>query len=567
MEPVAIIADPHYHDVHYRPGVGPGQGAAFRTLADTVESTRVFNESFAALPALLDDIVARGIRLVAVLGDLTDDGQAATTCAAVALLDRYRARHGLRFFACLGNHDLYAIHGRHQGKRFLDPDGGHTLVTSDAAAPIGTSAARVVSPEMYCGGYEAALTAMAGLGFFRRRDHLHWECPFGTDDALAARTFAIRSPDGGTVRRMIDASYLVEPVPGLWLLSIDANVFEPRDGDGDPAAEASYVDSTDAGWNAVVRLKAFLLDWMTDVAARARAGGKRLLAFSHYPCLDLLGAAHADEVALFGETGLVRRAPTPATGRAVAATGIGVHFSGHLHVNDTAHWQGEAGHLVNVAVPATVAFPPGYKIAAFEPGILRVATVALDEAPGHDLAFAAYRTELARTGGAHAAVTGAPSLGAFLDGHVAALVTERYLPREWPPAMAERARTLGLDDLARAAGAGDAGPLPFLALVEDWYRLRKGRDLARARIPADRLARYRALAAAFAARSWEPGSAEAWIAGFLRMLEAWLDGPPSGDFAIALATGEITAAGPIAARPPVRESAAPPPRRRRSGAS
>ena len=52
-----------------------------------------------------------------------------------------------------------------------------------------------------------------------------------------------------TVRRMIDASYLVEPVDGLWLLSIDANVFEPRDGDLDPAAEASYIDSTDAGWN------------------------------------------------------------------------------------------------------------------------------------------------------------------------------------------------------------------------------------------------------------------------------------------------------------------------------
>ena len=318
----------------------------------------MFNESFAALPALLDDIVARGIRLVAVLGDLTDDGQAATMRASVALLDRYRERHGLRFFATPGNHDLYAIHGRHQGKRFLDPDGGHTLVTSDPAAPAGASMARVVTPEMYCGGYAAALAAMADFGFFRRPEHLHWESPFGADDALAARSFAIRSADGGTVRRMVDASYLVEPVRGLWLLSIDANVFEPRNGDLDPAAEASYVDSTDAGWNAVVRLKPFLLDWMADVAARARAGGKRLLAFSHYPCLDLLGATHADEVALFGETGLVRRTPTAATARAVAATGIGVHFSGHLHVNDTTIWRDGARSLVNVAVPSTVAFPP-----------------------------------------------------------------------------------------------------------------------------------------------------------------------------------------------------------------
>ena len=135
--------------------------------------------------------------------------------ASVALLGRYRARHGLRFFATPGNHDLYAIHGRHQRRRFLDPDGGHTLVTSDPAAAQGASAARVVSAEMYCGGYAAALGAMAELGFFRRPEHLHWESPFGADDGLGARRFAIRSADGGTERRMIDASYLVEPVPGL----------------------------------------------------------------------------------------------------------------------------------------------------------------------------------------------------------------------------------------------------------------------------------------------------------------------------------------------------------------
>ena len=75
----------------------------------------------------------------------------------------------------------------------------------------------------------------------------------------------------------------------------------------------------------------------------------------------------------------------------MAATGIGVHFSGHLHVNDTTLWRDGARILVNVAVPSTVAFPPGYKIATFEDAALHVRRVALDEVPGHDLAFAAYR--------------------------------------------------------------------------------------------------------------------------------------------------------------------------------
>ena len=63
----------------------------------------------------------------------------------------------------------------------------------------------------------------------------------------------------------------------------------------------------------MLRHKPFVLDWMAEVAARARAGApKRLLAFSHYPALDPLGPARDDERALFGETGLARRAPATA---------------------------------------------------------------------------------------------------------------------------------------------------------------------------------------------------------------------------------------------------------------
>ncbi|HET9067561.1 MAG TPA: metallophosphoesterase [Amaricoccus sp.] len=538
MEPVAVLADPHFHDIDYRQGAGRGPGVAFRTLADTAESTRVFNESFVAMPALLDDIVARGIRIAVLLGDLTDDGQASTMRAAVALLDRYRERHGLRVFATPGNHDLYAIHGRHQSKRFLNPDGGHTLVTSDPAAGQGASVARIVDAEMYCGGYGSALAAMADFGFFRRPDHLHWECPFGDDDRLAARTFRVRSADGGTSRRMIDASYLVEPAAGLWLLSIDANVFEPRDGDGDPEAEASYIDSTDAGWNAMLRHKPFVVGWMADVARRAQAAGKRLLAFSHYPALDPLGGAHADEVALFGETGHVRRAPAEAVAAALAGAGVGVHFSGHLHVNATSSWRRDGDFLVNVAVPSTVAFPSGYKIATFEGGELAVETVALDSVPGHDRAFAAYRAEIGRAGPSHAGLVEASSLGDFLNRHISELAASRYLPREWPARIAAIAQNLDLADLGAMAGV-EVEPLPFATLLSDWYRLRKGGELALPAIPAERLRAYATLGQAFAARAWPEGSLEAWFAGFFRMLRAYLEAPPSRDFRIDLATGAI----------------------------
>jgi 3',5'-cyclic AMP phosphodiesterase CpdA len=552
MTRIAVIADPHFHDVAYRAGSTRTPRAAVRSLTDTVASTRVFNESYPALPALLDDIVARGIELVILVGDLTDDGQRSTTAAATAVLQDYSDRHGLRFLATPGNHDLYAIHGRHQSKRFLDPDGSHVLVTSDPAAEAEASTARIVSPDMHCGGYDTAIPAMAEFGFFRRPWHLHWESPFGPDDALAARSFEIRSADGGTVRRMIDSSYLVEPVSGLWVLSIDANVFEPRNGDGDPALEKSYIDSTDAGWNAMPRNKPFVLAWMRDVAARAKTLGKKLLAFSHYPVLDPLNGTTADEARLLGDTSFVRRAPTAATAEAAAATGVRIHFSGHLHINDTARVSRGDDWLINIAVPSMVGFPPAYKIATVADGRLDVETVVLAEVPGFDLAFGLYTAEAERIGEDDGGIAATRSHGDFLSTHLAEMVRRRYLPKEWPADLAALVPCLTLADLDRLAGiatplapadvtsmAAEGQALPFFELVVDWYRLRKGRHIALDFIAPERLDAYRALATRYRAGNWPATSVQARIASFLAILESYLASLPSRDFSIDLTTGTV----------------------------
>jgi 3',5'-cyclic AMP phosphodiesterase CpdA len=558
MQKIAVIADPHFHDIARRPGGHADARPAIRTLADTVESTRVFNESYAALPALLDDVVARGIGIAVVAGDLTDDGQAHTVDVATALLRDYSARHGLRFFATPGNHDLYAVHGRHQSKRFLNPDGTHTLVTSDATAPQGDSVARVVTEAMYCGGYESALRAMAPFGFFRDRRDLHWESPFGADDRLEARTFEIRSADGQTRRRMIDASYLVEPVPGLWLLSIDANVFEPRNGDLDPAMERSYIDSADAGWNSMLRNKPFIFDWMRDVVQRATEGGKQLLAFSHYPMLDTLGDTAEEEARLFGDTSFLRRTPGAAVARAVAETGIKVHFSGHLHVNDTAFFRDGGRFLVNISVPSMVAFPPAYKIVGHEGDRMCIETVTVADAPGFDAAFDLYRAEKGRTRVDHREIVDAASHADFLSRHVARVAAERHLPREWPKDLARLVPQLNLADLWRIADvprplaadevtAGAMAPsvpglagIGFIDLVADWYRLRSARELALDVIPPQRLAAYDLVIDRYAAGAWDEGSIQGRIAGFLRILAGYLASYPSRDFVVDLVDGTIT---------------------------
>jgi hypothetical protein len=96
--------------------------------------------------------------------------------------------------------------------------------------------------------------------------------------------------------------------------------------------------------------------------------------------------------------------------------------------------------------------------------------------------------------------------------------------------------------LARFTGGPKADTGTFFELVVDWYRLRKGRSLARPIIGEARLAAYDKLARLFAAGLWEAGSVQARLAAFLRMMMVYAGGQPSEDFSIDLETGEVTAA-------------------------
>ena len=154
---IAIVADVHYHDVYGDYGVegvldDAGRRLSVRLLADTVKSTRVFNESHAALRRTLDDIAAAGIRDVVLLGDYSDDGQVATVKSLRLLLEDYERRQGLRFHALPGNHDIFARDGRHRTKRFLRADGGYDVATSDPAMRDRGAAEIVVTPDMYWPG-------------------------------------------------------------------------------------------------------------------------------------------------------------------------------------------------------------------------------------------------------------------------------------------------------------------------------------------------------------------------------------------------------------------------------
>jgi len=531
---VAVIADAHFHDTAADfgfPGIEiDGERITMRSWSDTRESTRVFNESADALHAALEAVRQRGIRHVVLLGDYTDDGQRATTETLKGILERHRDAHGTAFYALPGNHDIFGPRGRHHTKEFLTENGRCVSVSSDARR---AGERVVISDRMYCEGYPVGLGPMSAFGYFRQPDYIHWETPFGVSDLAEDRLYEVRSPDGRNVYQLMDASYLVEPEPGLWLLMIDANIFEPLDGAFEKGEEAAFTDSTSGGWNALLRCKPFIIDWIADVRHRAEALGKTLLGFSHYPALDPFDGASGAEGALFGETNVVRRTPRKAVEDALRNAGLAIHFSGHLHVEGVTRRGDGENSLTNIAVPSLVAFPPAFKVVHTSRQEITVETVEMDALPINSRICRGYAQETALAGEDEDQAFAAGTYGDFLLGHKRALVRYRYFIKEWPAEVVAAIANKTVQDVIGLIGKKGGSPsdglvlaseLPMFELIADWYCLRQGAGLALPHIQPERLSLYRVLAERFGREAdRHDGSVQSFIEIFFGALGLFIE--------------------------------------------
>lgn len=514
---VAVIADAHFHDPEGDFGgagiVLDGRRLALRSWADTRTAARAFNETAAALTFALETIATRGLRHVILAGDYSDDGQAENLRRLSALLHGFEARHGLRFYAIPGNHDLFGPHGKHVTTRFATAPHQTLMVTSD---PGQTEPCAIHTAAMRCAGQPEALLPMARFGLFRQPDYLHWETPFGPEDAVETRLYRALSADGTTAQTLMDASYLVEPESGLWLLMLDANVFEPRNGHHDPTRKKAFHGPSDAGWNAVLRVKPFLLPWIADVTARARALGKTLITVSHYPVLDALQDRAQSERALFGETSNTRRAPGPDVARNLIAAGLRWHIGGHMHINATTHLTTAAGRLCDLSLPSLVAFPAAFKIIAASLHSVTAETITLDDLPADRRLTAFYHSE-----GRDATPL---RFGAFLAAQRRANALTRRLIFDWPAEIRSFVAdktvadlTALLQDTSVPQPPNTTLPNPGLQeMILDAYLIRSAGALAKNWVSAESLALYRNLAARFGDAAADPAD------GLRAYLRRWL---------------------------------------------
>ncbi|MEP5635691.1 MAG: metallophosphoesterase, partial [Maribacter dokdonensis] len=246
---IAFIADAHFQDIYaqfedvdYKGIKNPKTGyfVNIRTMNAQLQSTRIFNENYFAFIEALDDIVKRGIKIVALPGDFSDDSQPVHVKGLRRILQRYTDEHDILFFATTGNHDPVKPFAHDAGKTdFLGVGGKEQIITSSIENIKDTVAGRltpIITSEIQKWGYQDILNEMAAFGFYPQKDYVFWETPFSDysyqgytfnkaeqASSLENRTYAIDA-----FNKHPDASYLVEPIEGLWLLALDANVYLPQ---------------------------------------------------------------------------------------------------------------------------------------------------------------------------------------------------------------------------------------------------------------------------------------------------------------------------------------------------
>ena len=346
----------------------------------------------------------------------------------------------------------------------------------------------------------------------------------------------------------VDASYVVEPVEGLWLLAIDGNVFLPERTDD----SKDVYRSPSAGYANVWKHKRFLIEWTGRVAADARRLGKTLVAFCHYPATDFHNGA-GERISNFMKPKAMNlhRVPPREVGTALLEAGIGLHFAGHLHQNHTAVVSdGKGRSLYSIQVPSTAADVPAYKILTLEsPGRFRVETVVLDTVGGFRDLWPRYMKERALAPGVwDTDILYSPDYAAFCDRHFRSLVASRYLEKEMPAVVRDSIARMDGATLMRLAGLhvaeGDTVAWTGMDLVTDLYRLHFAGSLSRRHIPRSRMAQYRALWDACAATVGSGKKTPATIQSALRdicaMMKAFAEGEPDGDFVIDFSESKAT---------------------------
>lgn len=415
---IAFIADIHFQDLYGKlsgtnyKGVFNDETSKFtllRTMDSQLHSTRIFNENYFALFTALDNIVAKGIKYVALPGDFTDDGQAIHLRGLKQILETYRTTYGIQFFITTGNHDPVGPFSQESGKSdFMGLEGQTQGIYSYAKlnASKQEELPNIISKDIKKLGYKGLFNHLKSFGFFPQENYLYWATPFSNytaktytyQKAIENASIEKRTYDIVSRYAIPDASYVVEPVPNVWLLAIDANVYIPKNTINGDLLDPNNYQGASIGYNNVLTHKTHLIKWVKEIADEAKRLNKTLIAFSHYPMIDFNDDASKTLNSFFeGNKWQLERVPNESIAQLFSNAGIAVHVAGHMHINDTGYRKFPNGkYLINIQTPSIAAYIPGYKILKIKPNnTIEVNTVTIDSVANFNELFPLYKKEYA----------------------------------------------------------------------------------------------------------------------------------------------------------------------------
>ncbi|WP_312763709.1 metallophosphoesterase [Epilithonimonas sp.] len=407
---IAFLSDVHFQDIYGRfsdndfTGIlnpRTGKSTIMRTMDSQLHSTRIFNENYFAFLKALDDISSKGIKIVAMPGDFSDDGQAYNLRGLKKILDQYQLKYGIKFYLTTGNHDpLGPLHQDVGKDDFLGIDGKPLGIYSNEK--VGKITSKIITKDIAESGYLEILNELKDFGFYPKKDDFYWTTPFDQnyfqdysyEKALESATYSQRMYEVSKGFFVPDLSYVVEPIKDVWMIAIDGNTYIPKNTNG-KQDDASNYKGASIGYNNVLTNKKHLTDWVKKIAEDAKKNHKTLIAFTHYPMVDFNDGATDKISKLLGDKKWqLERVPEEIVAKVFADAGLQIHFAGHMHINDTGIRKFGGKMLVNVQVPSLAAYLPAYKILTINSvDKMKVQTVVLNDVPHFDDLFPLYQKE------------------------------------------------------------------------------------------------------------------------------------------------------------------------------
>ncbi|MCL2812194.1 MAG: metallophosphoesterase [Clostridia bacterium] len=300
----AVISDLHFYDV----SLGT-TGAAFE--AELLGDRKLLVESEELLNFAIGQLLRSDVQFVLISGDLTKDGETLNHEGLAKKL-QLLVDNGIKVYVAPGNHDVNSF----DAVRF---EGGQRI-------PVDA-----VSVEDF-----ARIYANMGYGQAIKRDP-------------------------GSL------SYVAEPTPGLWVLSIDACRY-PENEPGEPQLVAGRVSQE-------------LESWLADVLSEAAEQGKAVLALMHHGVVE-----HWDGQARLHPDYLVE--DFKHFGEFLASYNVRLVFTGHYHAQNIAQANFGSKTLYDVETGSLVTYPCPIRYCEIKDGTFTVVTDTIADKlrPGTDFA-------------------------------------------------------------------------------------------------------------------------------------------------------------------------------------